>query len=82
MTPMIVVGESAAVESARDPGWQVNAGGRLGGEVLGGEDGQVRRAAVGVVHGGEDSIMVNLHSAGVLGSCLRCERIHAGVVLG
>ena len=55
---LIVVGEPAAVESERDPGWQVHTGDRLGGEVLGGEDDQVRRAAAGVVHEGEDIAVV------------------------
>ncbi len=58
ITPVIVVGEPAAVESERDPGWQVHTGDRLGGEVLGGEDDQVRRAAAGVVHIGEDIAVV------------------------
>ena len=55
---MMLVGEPAAVESERDPGWQVHTRGGLCGEVLGGEDDQVRRAAVGVVHVGEDIAVV------------------------
>jgi hypothetical protein len=55
---MTLVGEPAAVESERDPGWQVNAGDRRGGEVPGGEDDQGRRAAVGVVQVGEDMAVV------------------------
>jgi len=55
---MILVGEPAAVEAERDPGGQVNTGDRLGGEVLGGEDDQVRRAAVGVVDEGHDIAVV------------------------
>jgi hypothetical protein len=41
------------VESERNPGWQVNAGDRFAAEVLRGQDDQIGRAAVGVVHEGE-----------------------------
>src|ERR1019366_5984356 len=56
--PMIRVGEPAAVESERDPGWQVHTGDRLGGEVLGGEDDQVGGTAVGGVDEGHDVAVV------------------------
>jgi hypothetical protein len=55
---MILVGEPAAVESERDPGWPVHTRDGLRGEIPGGEDDQVRRAEVGVVHVGEDIAVV------------------------
>jgi hypothetical protein len=50
---VILAGESAAVEPERDPGWQAHTRDGPGGEVLGGKDDQVRRAAVRVVHVGK-----------------------------
>jgi hypothetical protein len=55
---MIVVGEPAAAEAGRGSGREVNTGHRLGDEALGGEDDQVRRAAVGVVHVDTDMAVV------------------------
>jgi hypothetical protein len=54
----LVVRDPAAVQAERDPGWQVDAGDGVGGEVLGGEDDQVGCAAVGVVDEGHDIAVV------------------------
>ena len=45
----LLVGDPAAVEAERDPGWQVDTGEWFGGEVLGGEDDEVGRTSFGVV---------------------------------
>ena len=52
------VGDPAAVEAQRDPGWQVNARDWFGREVLGGEDDQVGCAAVGVVDEGHEVAII------------------------
>ena len=54
----LLIGDPAAVKAEGDPGGQVDAGDGFCGEVLGGEDDQVRGAAVGIVDVGHDVAVV------------------------